>query len=119
MNTNMPNEPQDIAPEQIAGLLTLAAERMDARTAEALRGARNIALARQVSHAPAFALHSGHGMHWPVPHNPRQWAAALLLLAAIAGAAGYWQHLHKHEMMAHLDVSILTDDMPMEVFIDH
>lgn len=109
----------DIDPEQIAGLLTLATEQMDRNTVAALRRARHAALDRQTAHAPAYALDSRHGLHLPIPHTPRQWAAAVLLIAAITGSMGYWQHLHQHEMMAHLDVAILTDDMPLEVFIDH
>ena len=110
---------QDIDPERIAGMLTLAAEQLDSNTVEALRRARHAALDRQVVRASAYALDGKHGLHLPVPHTPRQWAAAALLLAVVAGSTGYWQHLRKHEMMAHLDVAILTDDMPLEVFVDH
>ncbi|HZW24777.1 MAG TPA: DUF3619 family protein [Gallionella sp.] len=116
---HLPEDRQDIDPEQIAGLLTLATEQMDRDTLEALRRARHAALDRQTTRAPAFALDGRHGLHFPIPHTARQWAAAGLLLAALAGGAGYWQHLHHHETMAHLDVAILTDDMPLEVFIDH
>jgi len=115
----LPEDRPDIDPEQIAGLLTLATEQMDRNTIEALRRARHAALDRQTARAPAFVLDSRHGLHFSIPHTPRQWAAALLLLAAVAGSMGYWQHLRQHEMMAHLDVAILTDDMPLEVFIDH
>lgn len=112
-------QPQALSPERIAGLLTLASEQLDDDTVKALRLARHAALDRQAVHAPAYALDNRHGLHLPVPHTPRQWAAAILLLAALAGGAGYWQHLHHHETMAHLDIAILTDDMPLEVFIDH
>jgi len=110
---------QDVDPERIAALLALAAEQLDNNTVEALRRARHAALERQAVHEPAFALDGRHGHHWPIPHTPRQWAVAALLLTVVAVSTGYWQHLRKHEMMAHLDVAILTDDMPMEVFIDH
>lgn len=110
---------QDIAPEQIAGLLTRSAEQLDSNTAAALRRARHAALDRQAIHAPAFALNGKHEFHWQLPHTPRQWAATVLLLAVVVGGTGYWQHLRQHEMMTHLDVAILTDDMPLEVFIDH
>lgn len=115
----LPHDPQDIDPERIAELLTISAKRLDANTAEALRRARHKALDRQMVRAPSFVLDGRHGLHWPIPHTPRQWAAATLLLAVVAASTGYWQHLHKHETMAHLDVAILTDDMPMEVFVDH
>jgi hypothetical protein len=109
----------DIAPEQIAGLLTRSAEQLDSKTVEALRRARHVALNRQTVRAQAFTLDGRHGVHWQLPHTPRQWAVTALLLAVIAGSTGYWQHLRRHEMMTHLDVAILTDDMPLEVFIDH
>lgn len=113
------HQPQPLSPERIAGLLTLASEQLDDDTVKALRQARNTALDRQAVHTLSFAFDGRHRLHWPVPHTVRQWAAAGLLLAALAGGAGYWQHLHHHETMAHLDVAILTDDMPLEVFIDH
>jgi len=114
-----PHDRQTSAPEQIAGLLTLATEQMDSDTVDALRRARHAALDRQMAHAHSFAFDGIHILHWPIPHTPRQWVAAVLLIAVLVGSAGYWQHLHKHEMMAHLDIAILTDDMPMEVFIDN
>lgn len=119
IESRLPNDPQDIAPERIAELLTISAERLDTNTVEALRRARHKALDRQTVHAPSFVLDGRHGLHWSIPHTPRQWAAAALLLAVVAVSTGYWQHLHKHETMAHLDVAILTDDMPLEVFVDH
>jgi hypothetical protein len=119
IESRLPHDPQDIVPERIAELLTISAERVDTNTVEALRRARRKALDRQAVRAPSLVLDGRHGLHWPIPHTPRQWAATALLLAVVAVSTGYWQHLHKHEMMAHLDVAILTDDMPMEVFIDH
>lgn len=123
MNTDrhLPHDrqPQALSPERIAGLLTLASEQLDDDTVRALRLARNAALDRRAVHTPSFAFDGRHLLHWPVPHTARQWAAAGLLLAALAGGAGYWQHLHHHETMVHLDIAILTDDMPLEVFIDH
>ena len=63
----LPHNRQDIAPEQIAGLLTLAAEQLDSGTVEALRRARHAALDRQAVRAPAYALDSRHGLHLPIP----------------------------------------------------
>lgn len=113
MNTT---NPQDITPEAIAGLLSRAAEQLDDNTVAALRQARNLALEKQTR--PAFALSTGHGMHWPTPHTPHQWVVtAILLIAVLAGSISYWHHAHEHEM-SHLDIAILTDDFPMEIFLD-
>jgi hypothetical protein len=120
INTRLPNEDpaQDLAPEQISALLTLSAEQLDSSTVAQLQRARQAALAKQAAEVEVFALAGGRGIHWPIPQSARYWTA-ILLVVAIAGTAGYWQHHWKHEKMAHLDVAILTDDMPMEVFVDH
>ncbi len=110
--------PNDISPEAIAGLLARAADQLDEGTVAALRRARDLALEKQSLRQPAFMLSSGHGLHWPVPRTATQWvAAAILLIAAIAGGVNYWHHAHERAM-SHLDVAILTDDLPMEVFLD-
>ena len=115
MNTT---NPHDITPEAIAGLLTRATEQLDDNTVAALRRARNLALEKQALGQPAFALSAGHHIHWPIPHTTYQWMAmAALLVAVLAGGVGYWHHAHEREM-SHLDIAILTDDLPMEIFID-
>lgn len=115
MNTN--TNPQPVNPERIAVLLTRAAGQLDGDTVAALRRARNIALERQAQRKPAFALSTGHGAHWPVPHSTHQWAATMLFMAALAAGMSYCHHADEYET-SHLDVAILTDDLPMEVFVD-
>lgn len=115
MNKN--TNPQPVNPGRIAMLLTRAAGQLDGDTVTALRRARNIALNRQALRKPAFALSTGHGAHWPVPHSTHQWAAAVLLMAILAAGMSYCHHESKYET-SHLDVAILTDDLPMEVFVD-
>lgn len=117
--TNSPNNnSRDIAPERIAQLLTRAALRLDDNTVAALRRARNVALERQSLSKPVFALSTGHSMHWLAPHSAHQWVATIILLVAILfGGLSYWQHAHENDL-SHLDVAILTDDLPMEVFVN-
>lgn len=119
MKTTPPNnDRQPLTMESIAKLLTHAAQQLDADTVDALRRARNIALERQSQKKPVFALSAGHGAHWLIPHSTHQWVAAIILFAAILfGGINYWQHTQEHDM-AHLDTAILTDDMPLEVFVD-
>lgn len=118
-NDRLPNEHRvpDFAPERIADLLTLAAEQLDADTAEALRSSRQTALARQAVDVRKLSIVSGNSIHFPISHSARHWVV-ILLVAAVTVSAGYWQHLQQHERMANLDVAILTDDIPMEVFVD-
>lgn len=122
MNTNF-NSPdddsRDIAPERIARLLTRAVQQLDGNTVSALHRARNRALERQAVSQPVFALSTGRNLHWPVPHTARQWMAAAILLTVLAGTISYWHHAREQEANHHLlDIAILTDDLPMEVFID-
>lgn len=114
MKNNTP--PPEATPKYIARLLTRASERLDDDTLARLRRARSKALQRQAVADPAFSLTTGHHIHWPLPHAIPQWVTAILLAAVIAGGVTYWRHTQ--EEMSHLDVAILTDDMPMEVFVD-
>ncbi len=110
--------PQGIDPNRIAKLLTHAAEQLDNDTVAALHRARNRALERQAATKPVFTLSAGHHIHWPMPHTIPQWVGtAVLLVTIVAGGISYWHHAHEHEM-SHLDIAILTDDMPLEVFVD-
>lgn len=121
MNTNhypSGDNSRDVTPEHIAKLLTHATQQLDDSTIAGLRRAHDRALARQAVSRPVFALDAGHGIHWPLPHTARQWMTAAILLALLASGISYWHHAREHEAGHHLDIAILTDDLPMEVFID-
>jgi hypothetical protein len=108
----------DSPPESIAELLTIATRELDTGTVSRLRRARHIALARQSLRKPVLALGNMHGVHWPIPHSAPQWVYAIILLGAIlVSVTSYWHHAREHEM-SHLDIAILTDDLPMEIFVD-
>ena len=113
-------DPQDIKPERIAQLLTRCAAQLDDNTLAALRRARNVALERQSASKPVFALSTGNGIHGLVPHSAYQWAATIILLAIMLfGGSSYWQHMQEQEHdMSNVDLAILTDDLPLEVFVD-
>jgi len=65
-----------------------------------------------------FALSTGQGAHWLMPHSTHQWVAvAILLVAMLFGGITYVHHTQEHDL-AHLDAEILTDDLPLEVFVD-
>lgn len=112
------------SPESIAGLLTKAAEQLDSHTVAALRNARHNALARQSLHRqPALALSAGHGIYRLMPHSPQQWViVTALLVTVLVSMAGYWHHAGERDTNHHdasqLDIAILTDDLPMDVFLD-
>jgi Protein of unknown function (DUF3619) len=101
--------------QHIAGLLTRSTEQLDEQILSALRNARTVALQKQRLHEPVFSLSAiGHRAHSLMPHSTNQWVAAAILLAAVlVGVAGYWQNSQVPQ-----DMDILTDDLPIEVFVD-
>lgn len=115
---NIKTDPQSIDPKRVTALLTHAASQLDDNTLTVLKRARGIALERQVSNQPVMVSSSGLGMHWPISFSVRQWLmASLLVMAVLIGYMGYWHHEQESEI-SQTDVAILTDDMPLEVFID-
>ena len=103
--------------QHIATLLSRSAEQLDEDVVSALREARAIALQKQRAHAPVFSLSTiGHRAHNLIPHTAHQWLAATVVLAAIVfGMADYWQSTQDKQ---NLDIAILTDDLPIDVFVD-
>lgn len=110
---------QQINHEKVAELLTHGTEQLDSQVLSSLRQARAFALQKQRQPVRVFSLGTvGHRAHELMPHSTQQWVAAVILLAAIAfGVTSYWQHAQEHQH-SQLDIAILTDDMPIEIFVD-
>jgi hypothetical protein len=104
-------------PGKIVLLLTQGARQLDTATLSALADARRDALKKQSVHAPVFALNFGRWTHNLVPHSAQQWLITGLLVAIFVFSAGYWQHAQEQQI-SELDVAILTDELPIEVFVD-
>lgn len=119
MNTRPPdNDRQPLPVEKVAKLLTRATQQLDTDTVTALQRARSIALERQLQKKHVFALSTGQGAHWLIPHSTNQWVAvAILLVAILFGGITYVHQTQEHDL-AHLDAEILVDDLPLEVFVD-
>lgn len=113
----------EIDPGKIAQLLTQGTRQMDAVTISALVNARQNALKRQSARAPVFTLTpaSAHtSARWTdrlLPHSAQPWIAALLLVAVLIAGTSYWQHVQEQQI-DETDVAILTDELPIEVFVD-
>lgn len=110
-------------PKKIAQLLTQSTRQMDKITLSALVNARQNALKRQSVRSPVFALTpaSAHNLaRWAdrlVPHSTQQWIATGLLAVMLVIGTSFWQHA-QDQQISDLDVAILTDDLPIEVFVD-
>jgi hypothetical protein len=102
---------------KIAQLLTESSRQLDTGTLSSLADARQNALKRQLVRAPAVALSTGRWTHNLIPHLGHQWLVSGLLVAFLVFAAGYWQHAQEQQI-SELDVAILTDELPIEVFVD-
>jgi hypothetical protein len=113
----------ELDPRKIAQLLTQSTRQLDEATLSALVSARQNALKRQSVRAPVFALTptSAHtSARWTdrlIPHSAQRWIAAGLLAAVLVAGTSYWQHVQEQQI-GELDVAILTDDLPIEVFVD-
>jgi hypothetical protein len=113
-------------PRKIAQLLTQSTRQLDEATLSALVNARQNALKRQsvrAVRAPVFALTpaSAHtSARWTdrlIPHSAQPWIAAGLLAAILIAGTSFWQHVQEQQI-DEVDVAILTDDLPIEVFVD-
>jgi|WetSurMetagenome_2_1015567.scaffolds.fasta_scaffold685505_2 hypothetical protein len=107
----------NLDPEKITRLLTIGTRQLDQRTLSALSSARQTALSRQLAHAPGFVFNTGHGIHRLTSNPIRLWAIAGLLIAAIVIGMGYWHHMQEQQI-DETDLAILTDDMPIDVFVN-
>lgn len=104
-------------PEKVTQLLTQSARKLDPGTLSALSNARQKALQRQSMHAPAFTLTTGRWSHILLTFSNHQWLLAVLVVVTLGVATGFW-HLAREQQVADLDVAILTDELPIEVFVD-
>ena len=113
----------ELDPGMIAQLLTQSTRQLDAVTISALVNARHNALKRQAVRAPAFTLAraSAHtSVRWAdrlIPHSAQPWIAGGLLIAVLVAGTGYWQNVQEQQI-DETDVAILTDELPIEVFVD-
>jgi len=104
-------------PTKITQLLTQSTRQLDEVTLSALRSARQKALKSHTVRAHVFAVSTGHGTHNLSSNSIQQWVIAGLLIAMLIVGMGFWHNIQEQQA-DELDVAILTDDMPIEVFVD-
>ena len=108
---------------KIAQLLTQSTRQLDAATISALFNARQNALELQSSRASVLTLNPASA-HTParwserlIPHSAQPWIAGALLIIVLLAGTGYWQTVQEQQI-DETDVAILTDELPMDVFVD-
>lgn len=106
-----------IDPRKIAHLLTQSTQQLDKSTLSALANARRNALAKRSARAPVFALATGRWTENLMPHTTKQWLATGLLAALLVVGTSLWQQ-SEEQQISELDVAILTDELPIDVFVD-
>lgn len=101
----------------IAQLLNRSAQQLDEDTLSALRAARHSALSKQRVSVAAATFSSGHQIHFHLSARAQKWIITLLVAATLISAWGVLQHQHEQQINE-LDIAILIDEMPIEVFLD-
>jgi hypothetical protein len=107
--------------EQLRQLLNRSNAQLDEKTLKILHQARTQALKHhdeQQVHTLALSGHGKYG-HWHTPahHKPYLWAVGLLLAASILSGIAYWHKTPSNDT-SDVDIAILTDDLPLQVYVD-
>lgn len=107
----------ELNPHRMTRLLTDSTRQLDHATLVSLSQSREKALKKQAIKSPVWVW-AGHAFpHHFVPHIQHPWLAAGLLIAALFMGADFWQSTQEQQN-CEIDVAILTDELPLEVFLD-
>lgn len=104
-------------PQHITRLLTDSSRQLDEATLTTLAQARRSALQKQAMRAPVWALAGYLPTRWAMPVVQHPWLMAIFLVAALGAGADFWQS-NQEQQNCELDVAILADELPLEVFLD-
>ena len=97
--------------------LDQSTNRLSYSVSERLASGRQQALSYATAHQTIADHSKYHALRLRVQHDVRFWLAAVAIVIAcsIAGQS-YWQHLNEDH--SEIDIAILTDDLPIDVFVD-
>lgn len=113
----------DTKPHSIKQLLDRTTTQIKPSTLNKLQAARMHALEHHRKHrsAPVLAWLGYHGSHSGPAHHPSRrlnWALAFLFVACLFSGAAYWQNITADHDASEVDIAILTDDLPLHVYVD-
>lgn len=104
--------------DSIRKILDHAIRDLDSTTAARLRAARNRALNEQDAGSTWLGRHGTLLLAARGRHGIPLWVLSVLLTAGLLlGSAAYWQHSTEHDH-SDIDIAILTDDLPVDAYID-
>lgn len=109
--------------KKIKELLNSSTSRLSLDTLNKLRMARTRALDHQRIHhnAPVLSWLSSHrgSHHEPSPlAKPVNWVVATVFVAFLFSGASLWHNYTAEHEICEVDIAILTDDMPIHVYLD-
>lgn len=106
----------------IKELLNASTSQLAPATLEKLRGARSLALEHQRTRrsAPVLAWLGHHGGQNESFHMSKAmaWVVAALFVVVLISGASYWQSYTTEHEICDVDISILTGDLPIHVYVD-
>lgn len=109
-------------PKKITRLLDQSTRQLDENILSALQQSRALAVQKQAAPAQVLGfagrLAGGGWTHLPVRRSARQWITICLLALVLASGANLWWQYARHQQIIDTDVEILTDELPIELFVD-
>jgi hypothetical protein len=112
----------NINTRQIKEILDSSAKHLTPDTLDSLRMARTRALNKQrVRHTmPVLAWLGHHSGKYDSSYlyKPMNWVVAILFAACLISGASLWQSYTAEHEISEIDIAILTDDLPIHVYVD-
>ena len=101
---------------QIARQLDYGADQLKPGTLYRLQSARRKVLEKYLSNAASPAW--GSSVSWSSSMLSLKFLLPLAVLLAGLGGAIYWQNLQQSNDIAEIDMHLLTDDLPINAYLD-
>lgn len=113
------NQQPNLDNQSLQHLLDRSLTRVEQPVLAKLRHAREQAVARHGGHRVSPALAWAGNFSWG--HSPQKihfWATAMLIIAFLLGTATFLNQEAAESDTSDVDIAILTDELPMHVYID-
>ena len=103
---------------EIGRLLNRATNQLDGSTLNGLRKARQQALHNQRIKAPIWVSQNGllHGQLL-LSQRALNWVIVAVVASLLVINLTYWDRTYEHDH-SDVDIAILTDDLPVDMFVD-